>query len=101
MEGRIYIRKKGKKFIIEQKVDGKTKYLKTLPDAQTLLNILNGVAFAKIMPKPSFLIGESKEELPQTFAQSILTEQDKKDGELDTLQKLREAQNKIMKEVLG
>lgn len=31
MIGKPYLRKKGKKWIIENKVDGKTKYIMTLP----------------------------------------------------------------------
>lgn len=38
MIGDPYIRKKGNKFIIEQKIDGKTKYIMTLPSVHILIN---------------------------------------------------------------
>lgn len=36
----IYYRRSGNKIIIEQKVDGKTKYLKQLPPPEKMLIIL-------------------------------------------------------------
>lgn len=35
-----YYRRKGKKIIIEQKIEGKTMYLKQLPEPEELLEIL-------------------------------------------------------------
>lgn len=37
MKGQPYLRKKGKKWIIEKKVDGKTKYIMTLPPLQEII----------------------------------------------------------------
>jgi len=37
MKGQPYLRKKGKKWIIEQKVEGKTKYIMTLPSLEEII----------------------------------------------------------------
>lgn len=44
MKSEPYLRKKGNKFIIEQKVDGKTKYIMTLPHLQTIIQTFYGEA---------------------------------------------------------
>ncbi len=38
MKGQPYLRKKGKKWIIEKIVEGKTKYIMTLPPLQEIIN---------------------------------------------------------------
>lgn len=40
-ESNLYYRRKGKGIIIEQKIDGKTKYIKTLPNPESLLELLS------------------------------------------------------------
>lgn len=40
MKGLPYLRKKGDRFVIERKVDGKTQYIKTLPNVRELLVML-------------------------------------------------------------
>ncbi len=66
-----YYRKKGNKIIIEQKVDGKTKYLKTLPDAKTLIN---SGRLNNLKGKASFLSREVKEKEVEKFGQGLLPE---------------------------
>ena len=95
-----YIRKKGEKFIIEQKIDGKTKYLKTLPDAQSLLELLNGSASKQKETKASQIDTEIGEKEIQKFGQSILTEPIEKDANVSLLD-IKRAQDKIMEDILS
>ncbi len=71
-----YYRRKGKKIIIESKVNGKTKYHKTLPDAKDLLIMLR----LDIKPFKASLaptqIGPARR---KKFAQEILSEPNEDD----------------------
>lgn len=52
ISGQPYIRKKGKRFIVERKVSGRTDYIKTLPDIKTLLELLGVDASLYYEEKP-------------------------------------------------
>lgn len=75
-----YIRRKGDKFVIEQKLDGKTKYLRTLPDAQTLLDLLNSLRPDGKGIQASRKEAVSTEKAPEEFAQEKLPELQQKDA---------------------
>lgn len=51
MIGEPYIRKKGNKFIIEVKADARTIFIKTLPDAKTLIELLTTEASSDYIEK--------------------------------------------------
>lgn len=71
MTGEPYIRKKGNKWIIERKEDGKTIYLMTLPPIPELLKLKRPI---KRHGKASDSIRKDIEKNHQKFAQRILTE---------------------------
>lgn len=64
MKGEPYIRKKGNKFIIEQKLDGKTKYIVTLPPMKKLMELI-GVEASQYYQDP----------IEQSEVQSVKEEQ--------------------------
>lgn len=81
-----YYRRKGEKFIIEQKLDGKTKYLKTLPDAKTLLELLESGRPTVKDVKASSNRPIKGEKEPQTFVHELLTEPLDKDAQEEVLE---------------
>lgn len=80
IKGEPYIRKKGKKFIVEAKECGKTIYLATLPDAKTLLEMLSNKRLDAFNLKASQKQVENKEKPIQKFAQDLLPEHRNKDA---------------------
>ena len=93
------IRKKGKwktgevKFVIEENGD----YVKTLPTAEELYNLLR-------LAETSSSIKEEKKEKrlnePQKFLQPLLNEPTEQDVEKSLMESARLEQEKIMKEIL-
>ena len=81
-----YYRRKGEKFIIEQKLDGKTKYLKTLPDAKTLLDLLESWRPTVKDVKASQNNPIKEEKYPEKFAQRILSEPLDKDAKEEVIE---------------
>lgn len=78
-----YIRVKGKyadgenKYIIEEKVNGKTKFIETLPRVDTLLSIIR---LNKTPSKASQKDGKNSTNEGKECAQYLLSEPQKKDG---------------------
>lgn len=103
MIGQPYIRKKGKSFVIERKVDGKTEYIKTLPGVRDILVMLGVEASryyeeaqqqktlkASVSEKRLNDLEENKENESETFAQDKLTDSLKKTPTEEELKKLWE-----------
>ena len=96
-----YIRRKGKQFVIEQKIEGKTKYLISLPDASTLLELLKAERLDKNEAKASKPTQQLIQKVPQKFVESTLSEPIKKDAKIDlereALRIMRIKQEEILK----
>lgn len=95
-------RKKGDRLIIEED----RKYRMTLPkDASELFKILNGLRQAKSEDLRQTPVRDNEEEEAQKCAYELLTEHKNKDAKAETpeeiIRKAKEAQNKLMEEVLG
>lgn len=80
MIGEPYIRKKGKDYIIERKVNGKTEYLSKLPDAKTLLEKLKPGRLNKKQLKASQNNAKNTKINTEKFSYCTLNEQHKDDA---------------------
>lgn len=73
-----YIRRKEKGFCIEERVNGKTKFIMTVPPADELITILRQYKDNKKPSKSPVGLGA---ETSQRFAQDLLNEEQKPDGQ--------------------
>lgn len=96
MIGDPYLRRKENKWIIEQKIEGKTKYIMTLPP---LKEIIEWKRLPISAAKASKATQETKGLDGERFVQSPLTEQSKIDALLnEVIPPLSEDQREKMKE---
>ncbi len=84
--GKPYLRKKKDKWIIERKIEGKTKYIMTLP---SLNEIINWKRPPKRHDKASFDTEGCKEKSDEEFAQSSLNVPNEEEIER-TLEEIKE-----------